>query len=128
MKKFDQINVIPFIDIMLVLFAIVLATASFISQGVISVNPPTSSTATANSDAIADNRLISADRDGKIYLDQEEIQLDELEKKIATWNEAQVVHLKLDGQTPFRHFVQLGDLLRARNITKVNILVTPEES
>lgn len=49
MKKFDQINVIPFIDIMLVLFAIVLTTASFISQGVISVNPPTSSTAAPHS-------------------------------------------------------------------------------
>ena len=31
MKKFDQINVIPFIDIMLVLLAIVLMTATFIS-------------------------------------------------------------------------------------------------
>jgi biopolymer transport protein ExbD len=33
MKRFDQINVIPFIDIMLVLLAIVLTTATFISQG-----------------------------------------------------------------------------------------------
>ena len=29
MKKFDQINVIPFIDIMLVLLAIILMTATF---------------------------------------------------------------------------------------------------
>ena len=32
MKKFDQINVIPMIDVMLVLLAIVLTTASFIAQ------------------------------------------------------------------------------------------------
>ena len=38
MKKFDEINIIPFIDIMLVLLAIVLVTASFISQGKIQVN------------------------------------------------------------------------------------------
>ena len=38
MKKFDEINIIPFIDIMLVLLAIVLVTASFISQGKIKVN------------------------------------------------------------------------------------------
>ena len=37
MKKFDEINIIPFIDIMLVLLAIVLVTASFISQGKIKV-------------------------------------------------------------------------------------------
>ena len=127
MKKFDQINVIPFIDIMLVLFAIVLTTASFISQGVISVNPPTSSTAAPYSEEIAEKRLISADRDGKFYLDQEEIRLADLEKEIATWGADQVVHLKLDAQTPFTYFVQLGDLLRERHITKVNILVMPEE-
>jgi biopolymer transport protein ExbD len=40
MKKFDQINVIPFIDIMLVSLAIVLMTATFISQGVVKINPP----------------------------------------------------------------------------------------
>ena len=127
MKKFDQINVIPFIDIMLVLFAIVLTTASFISQGVISVNPPTSSTAAPHREEIAEKRLISADRDGKFYLDQEEIRLADLEKEIATWGADQVVHLKLDAQTPFTYFVQLGDLLRERHITKVNILVMPEE-
>ena len=42
MKKFDQINVIPFIDIMLVLLAILLMTATFIAQGKIDVNLPTS--------------------------------------------------------------------------------------
>ncbi|OYV24794.1 MAG: energy transducer TonB, partial [Halothiobacillus sp. 20-54-6] len=40
MRRFDQINVIPFIDIMLVLLAIVLTTATFIAQGEISVNLP----------------------------------------------------------------------------------------
>ncbi len=41
MKRFDQINVIPFIDIMLVLLAIVLTTATFISQGRLDINVPT---------------------------------------------------------------------------------------
>lgn len=126
MKKFDQINVIPFIDIMLVLFAIVLATASFINQGVISVKPPESRTADALQESLPENRLISADADGTLYLDEREILLADLEKEISTWDSAQRVHLKLDAQTPFRHFVQLGDLLRARNITQVNLLVTPE--
>lgn len=40
MKRFDQINMIPFIDIMLVLLAIVLTTATFVSQGLIEVNLP----------------------------------------------------------------------------------------
>jgi len=39
-KKFDSINVIPFIDIMLVLLVMVLTTATFIKQGVIPVALP----------------------------------------------------------------------------------------
>ena len=45
MKRFDQINVIPFIDVMLVLLAIVLTTATFVAQGTIPVNLPVSQSA-----------------------------------------------------------------------------------
>lgn len=40
MKRFDQINMIPFIDIMLVLMAVVMTTASFVEIGLIDVNLP----------------------------------------------------------------------------------------
>lgn len=39
-KRFDSINVIPFIDIMLVLLVMVLTTATFIKQGIIPVDLP----------------------------------------------------------------------------------------
>lgn len=41
-KEFDYINVIPLVDIMLVLLTIVLVTATFIVQGSIPVRLPTS--------------------------------------------------------------------------------------
>ena len=40
MKPMAQINVIPFIDIMLVLLAVVLTTATFVAQGRIPVALP----------------------------------------------------------------------------------------
>ena len=45
-KRFDSINVIPFIDIMLVLLVMVLTTATFIKQGVIPVALPTAKAST----------------------------------------------------------------------------------
>ena len=67
MKKFDEINIIPFIDIMLVLLAIVLVTASFISQGKIQVNVPKASTAVAfKSDELA--KLLTVTANGELYL------------------------------------------------------------
>ena len=67
MKKFDEINIIPFIDIMLVLLAIVLITASFISQGKIQVNvPKASSTVAFKSDELA--KLLTVTADKQLYL------------------------------------------------------------
>jgi len=40
LKRFDNMNVVPFIDIILVILVIVLTTASFIQLGVIEVNLP----------------------------------------------------------------------------------------
>lgn len=66
-KKFDEINIIPFIDIMLVLLAIVLITASFISQGKIQVNvPKASSTVAFKSDDLA--KLLTVTEQGEIFL------------------------------------------------------------
>ena len=42
LQKYDSINVIPFIDVLLVLLAIVLLTSTFITKGIIPVNLPDS--------------------------------------------------------------------------------------
>ena len=72
MKKFDEINIIPFIDIMLVLLAIVLITASFISQGKIQVNvPKASSTVAFKSDELA--KLLTVTADKQLYFNDKPI-------------------------------------------------------
>ena len=47
LKKFDSINVVPMIDIMLVLLVIVLTTATFIAKGVIPLRLPKAESATS---------------------------------------------------------------------------------
>ena len=42
----DGLNIVPFIDIMLVLLCIVLSVSTFIAQGLIKVDLPSSKTAT----------------------------------------------------------------------------------
>ena len=72
MKKFDEINIIPFIDIMLVLLAVVLITASFISQGKIQVNVPKASTAVAfKADELA--KLLTVTADKQLYFNDRPI-------------------------------------------------------
>ena len=77
----DGLNIVPFIDIMLVLLAIVLSVSTFIAQGHIKVNLPSSS---SSQNPQEDKKVtIKVDSESKIYLDDIAISEDELEKKIA---------------------------------------------
>ncbi|QGM81315.1 TonB system transport protein ExbD [Otariodibacter oris] len=127
MKKFDQINIIPFIDIMLVLLAIVLVTASFISQGKIQVNVPKASTTQAiKADELA--KLLTITEDNAFFYNDEPITKELLEEEIASWDKEQKVTLKVDGAVTFETFVALTDLLSTNEIKNVAIITKKETS
>ena len=60
-ERFDKINVVPFIDIVLVLLVIVLATASFINKKSVKVDLPTASSKTVTEKKAI---MISIDKEG----------------------------------------------------------------
>lgn len=125
MKKFDQINIIPFIDIMLVLLAIVLITASFISQGKIQVNvPKATTTQSIKADELA--KLLTLTHDHQLFYNDKPIELTALKQEIATWDKTQKVTLKVDGAVAFEKFVELTDLLSANAIHNVAIITKKE--
>ena len=121
MKKFDEINIIPFIDIMLVLLAIVLVTASFISQGKIQVNVPKASTAVAfKSDELA--KLLTVTANGELYFNDKAISQESLEAEISQWNKDQKVTLKIDAEASYQDLVSITDLLAKNDIKNVAIV------
>ncbi|OOF70390.1 TonB system transport protein ExbD [Rodentibacter caecimuris] len=130
MKKFDEINIIPFIDIMLVLLAVVLITASFISQGKIQVNVPKASTTVAfKSDDLA--KLLTITSNGEFFFNDKPTTSDLLEQEIAGWDKAQKVTLKIDAETKFQDFVSITDILAKNDIKNVSIVAmkgTTEQS
>ncbi|OOF65583.1 TonB system transport protein ExbD [Rodentibacter sp. Ppn85] len=121
MKKFDEINIIPFIDIMLVLLAIVLITASFISQGKIQVNVPKASTTVAfKSDDLA--KLLTVTAKGEFYFNDKPISQEALEAEISQWDKGQKVTLKIDAEASFQDFVTITDLLAKNEIKNVALV------
>lgn len=126
MKKFDEINIIPFIDIMLVLLAVVLITASFISQGKIQVNvPKASNTVAFKSNELA--KLLTVQENGDLYFNDKPITKDELEVEIASWDKNQKVTLKIDAAAIFQDFVTITDLLAKNEIKDVAIVAMKEK-
>jgi len=109
-KKFDEINVIPFIDIMLVLLVMVLTTATFIKQGVIPVSLPTAKT--ADKENIKKEITVYVNAKGEMFFEKERVNLENLEKKLSVVSKKQTVILKSDKESKFQDFVNVMDVLK----------------
>lgn len=112
-RPFDQINVIPFIDIMLVLLVMVLTTATFIRQGVIPVELPKSSA--QENVTKKEEIIISIDKAGMFYIAKEKLEFAQLKARLQNISPDQPVVLNSDKAAAFEHFVQVMDLLKAHN-------------
>ena len=110
-KKFDEINVIPFIDIMLVLLVMVLTTATFIKQGVIPVNLPEAKT-TEKQEQNKKETTIYVNAKGKIFLEKNKIDLKTLKLKLSQIPKNQTVILRSDKASKFQDFVNVMDILK----------------
>ncbi|MCW8885744.1 MAG: TonB system transport protein ExbD [Motiliproteus sp.] len=120
MKRFDQINVIPFIDIMLVLLAIVLTTATFVAQGKIPIELPKAD----NTETYSSERAITitVDAAGKFYLDGDQYDQNQISDKLAVLPKDSLMVLKVDQAAAFNAFVTVADLLKEHGLDKVSIL------
>lgn len=112
----DGLNIVPFIDIMLVLLAIVLSVATFISQGHIKIKVPESNSA----ETIKDEKKLSImlDNDSKIYIDEVEISINDAKKRIAEIESTTLVELVSDKEAKFQAFIDILDILKERGHEK----------
>ena len=110
-KKFDEINVIPFIDIMLVLLVMVLTTATFIKQGVIPVNLPEAKTK-EKQDQNKKETTIYVNAQGEVFLEKNKTDLKTLELKLSQIPKEQTVILRSDKASKFQDFVNVMDILK----------------
>lgn len=109
-KKFDQINVIPFIDIMLVLLVMVLTTATFIKQGIIPVNLPEAK-ASEKQDSKKEV-TVYVNSKGEIFFEKKRVDLTALEKELSQIAKTQTVVLRSDKESRFQDFVSVMDILK----------------
>lgn len=120
MKKFESINVIPFIDIMLVLLVMVLTTATFIKQGIIPVELPEAK----NDEKMKEIKelTINITKDGQFYVGKEKTTLEALDKTISDTPKDTTVVLRSDKNTKFKNFVDVMDILKKYNHEQLYIV------
>lgn len=120
------INVTPLVDIVLVLLIILMVTASYIVSKSIPMDLPKSATGEATPTTLS----VSIDKEGKLYLDAEQITVESLRLKVRAArqkdHDARAV-IAADGRISHAQVVSVIDLLRQEQIAKFAINVRPED-
>jgi len=119
-KPFETMNVIPLVDIMMVLLVIVLTTSSFIASGRIPVNLPRASTSAAEMD-LDKNVMIEMNQAGGIFLNGLETTLDGLKTAFMPLDKDTAFVIRADGEITLQRFVEVADLLKQMRFTKVAV-------
>jgi biopolymer transport protein ExbD len=120
LKKFDSINVVPFIDIMLVLLVIVLTTASFVQKGILPVN--LSSSKSSYEKVEEKSIIITINKDNKIFFEKEQINKNQILEKISKFDKNISIYLNCDKDIKFDNFVEVLDLIRKNGYNNLGIV------
>jgi len=128
-KLMSEINVVPYIDVMLVLLIIFMVTAPLLKQGV-EVQLPQAKARTVDTKD-QENLVVTVDRQGRYFLDDREIKADALSKKtaamIALRPQIQVL-VRGDRDVPYGQVVKAMVLLQSAGAKSVGLLTEPPQS
>jgi len=123
-KKFDTMNVVPFIDIMLVLLVIVLTTATFVARGIIPVD--LSEAKSAMPLKSKEPLVITIKSNNEIYFDKNRVYKDEIQKRLIGLKKNTPININCDKNSKFEHFVYVLDILKDNGYTNLGIITKYE--
>ena len=119
-RELNQINVIPLVDVMLVLLVIVLTTTTFITAGQIPVNP-----AKAATDGDRQDRplIITVTAEGELFVNDRAVTEEQLDATLLTHPRESLVLVRADKTTRLERFVTLVDRIRGLGFRQVSLEV-----
>jgi biopolymer transport protein ExbD len=117
-RPFETMNVIPFVDIMLVLLTIVLTTSSFIASGRIPVNLPRAS---KSMEEVSKSVIIEMSASGGTYLNGKPVSLESLRIFLAPMDKETAFVIRADKDISLQRFIDVADLLKQLSFKKVAV-------
>ncbi len=122
----SEINVTPFVDVMLVLLVIFMVTAPLMQQGM-DVNLP--ETTTQPLQLSEEPLVLTVQRDGRTFLAREEIAADALAAKLEAVFAARgdkELFLQADREAPYGLVVEAMAAARSAGVTRLGIVTDPK--
>jgi biopolymer transport protein TolR len=126
-KLMSEINVVPYIDVMLVLLVIFMITAPLLTQGVKVELPQASARAVDTQDR--ETLVVTVDREGRYFLDDRRIGGEELQKKVAGILRVRPqtpVMVRGDRHVPYGDVITAMTLLQAAGAESVGLITEPK--
>ncbi len=117
-KPFETLNVVPLVDVMLVLLTMVLTTANFIATGRIPIALPQASHSQVEKQK---DKTIALAASGELYFDNEPVSKDDLETRLRELPPETSFLIRADRTIAFQNFIDVADMLKRMSFTKVSV-------
>ena len=119
----SEINMVPFVDVVLVLLIIFMITAPILQSGIEIDVPKTKTMRDVNQDRI----VVSIDKSQRVYLGNDPINIHQLGPKVKSQlkDTKQSVFLRCDEKVPFGIFASVVDTLRVSGVNNISIVTEP---
>jgi biopolymer transport protein TolR len=120
----SEINMVPFIDVVLVLLIIFMITAPILQSG-IDVDVPKTKTVKELTEA---RMVVTIDRGQRVYLNDKPVNIHDVGQQVLAQSrdpKTQAVYVRCDESVPFGSWATVVDALRQAGITNVSVVTQP---
>jgi biopolymer transport protein TolR len=120
----SEINVTPFVDVMLVLLVVFLVTAPMLFRG-IDVRVPRTETRTVQPE---ERLVLTVTKEGAVFVGEQPINLDRLERLLASLrqrNPKAAVFLRADERAAYGSVVKVMDIVKKAGIDRLGMVTEP---
>jgi biopolymer transport protein TolR len=119
-----EINVIPLVDVVLVLLVIFMVTAPMLYRGMDLTLP----TSTSNTIKPEERIVLTIERDQRVYVDKDPVPVGQLElrlKEIKQRSAEVALYLRADRDVPYGTVIQVMDGVKRAGIEKLGMVTDP---
>ena len=120
----SEINMVPFIDVVLVLLIIFMITAPILQSG-IDVDVPKTKTVKELTEA---RMVVTIDRGQRVYLNDKPVNIHDIGQQVVAQSrnpKTQAVYLRCDESVPFGSWATVVDALRQAGIQNISVVTQP---
>jgi biopolymer transport protein TolR len=125
-RQLSEINVTPFVDVMLVLLIIFMVTAPLMQQGIDVELPKTQSQGLRSENQPL---VVTVKREGQVFVQNAEVPLDQLGAKLKAifdTREDRLVYLRADAKVAYGTVARTLAILRGAGAESIGMVTEPE--